>query len=78
MKFFIGKSGSIGVDGVSETRKMIMFRFLRSYFDTNESVYKTQRYKGSETCVVDNVKLCGTFVTDAKKVACLTLRIQVS
>lgn len=49
-----------------------------SYFDTNECVYKTDRYKGSEESIVDNVKLCGAFNSDAKKVACLTLRVPVS
>lgn len=49
-----------------------------SYFDTNESVYKTKKYTGSEECVVDNVKLCGTFNTDSKKIACITLRVPVS
>lgn len=48
---------------------------IASYFDTNESTYKTKKYSGSEDCVVDNVKLCGTFNTDSKKIACITLRI---
>lgn len=52
--------------------------FVCSYFDTNESVYKTQRYKGSEEAVVDNIKLCGTFAVDANKKVCLTMRIAVS
>lgn len=49
---------------------------LASYFDTNESTYKTKKYASSEDCVVDNVKLCGTFNTDSKKIACITMRIQ--
>lgn len=44
----------------------------------NESVYKTKKYLGSEECVVDNVKLCGTFNADSKKVICLTFRVPVS
>lgn len=48
-----------------------------SYFDKNENIYKTKKYTGSEECVVDNVKLCGTFNTDSKDTACITLRVPV-
>lgn len=51
---------------------------FNSYFDTNESIYKTQKYMGSEECVIDSVKLCGTFAMDSRKTVCLTFRIQVS
>lgn len=34
--------------------------------------------KNCEECVVNNVKLCGTFNTDSKKIACITLRVPVS
>lgn len=49
-----------------------------SYFDTNENNYKTKKYSGSEECVVDNIKLCGTFNADTKKIVCITLRVPVS
>lgn len=48
-----------------------------SYFDTNENIYKTKKYTGSEECVVDNIKLCGTFNADTKKIVCITLRVPV-
>lgn len=54
-----------------------MHFFLYSYFDKNENVYKTKKYTGSEECIVDNVKLCGTFNSDSKDTVCLTLRVQV-
>lgn len=46
------------------------------FFDTNEAVFKLMKYKGSEDCVVDNVKLCGAFKTSQPKLACITFRIQ--
>lgn len=51
--------------------------FFFSYFDTNESVYKTKKYTASEECIVDNVKSCGTFSAESKKIVCLTLRVPV-
>lgn len=58
-------------------RRIKSMEVLYCYFDTDESVYKTKKYQASEDCVVDNVKLCGSFSSDTKKVACLTLRIAV-
>lgn len=46
-----------------------------SYFDTNEAKYRIQRYKSSESCVVDNIKLCGGLTSGAPRKACITYRV---
>lgn len=48
------------------------------YFDTNTSTYKSQKYKGKEEIIIDNVKLCGSFNAKAMRTACITYRIPVS
>lgn len=63
---------------MSNMIQLFLYYLPNSYFDTNESVYKSQRYNGSEEAIVDSVKLCGTFAVDARKTACLTMRIGVS
>lgn len=77
VKFYTGEQSAFVILKVAQT-VILNFLIPFSYFDTNESVYKTKKYLGSEECVVDNVKLCGTFNTDSKKVVCLTLRVPVS
>lgn len=49
-----------------------------SFFDVNESVYCTVKFRGKEDCIVDNIKLCGDFSVTAAKKACITYRIPVN
>ena len=52
---------------------------VRSYLIREEGRYVVIKYKGSETCYVDNVKLCGSESgsTELNKI-CITYRIPVS